>query len=178
MMAHVLEPATTGRSQCRACGAQIARDELRFGERRENAFGEGESTVWFHPLCAAYARPEQVLELLNTQSIAHAEPLRSVAEAGVAHPKLARLKGAERSPTGRASCRHCHRPIAKDSWRLALMFFEEFRFNAGGFVHAACAAEYFGTPSLRDRVLHFSPQLSAADLGEIERAVTARSASP
>src|SRR5262245_41759729 len=163
-MTHVIEPAATGRSQCRACGAKIARDELRFGERHDNSFGEGETTVWFHPLCAAYARPEQMLELLGTQEVAGADRLRSVAEAGTAHPKLPRLKGAERAPTGRANCRHCHKPIAKDSWRLTLMFFEEFRFNAAGFVHAACAADYFGTTQFRDRLLHFNPELPAAEL--------------
>jgi hypothetical protein len=58
------------------------------------------------------------------------------------------------------------------------MFFEEFRFNAAGFVHTACAADYFGTTQLRDRMLHFSPQLSSADLEEIHREVTAQSAAP
>ena len=32
------------------------RGELRFGERLPNPFAEGEMTVWFHPLCAAYKR--------------------------------------------------------------------------------------------------------------------------
>lgn len=112
-MVHVMERAATGRSQCRACSARIARDELRFGERRDNSFGEGESTVWFHPLCAAYMRPEQLLELLSTQTLENTGDLRTIAESSIEHPRLPRLKSAERSPTGRANCRHCRRPIDK-----------------------------------------------------------------
>jgi hypothetical protein len=171
-MPHVIEPATTGRAQCRACGRKIERGELRFGERRENTFGEGESTLWFHPRCAAYARPEQLLELLNAETIADAESLRPVAETSREHPRLPQVKGAERSPTGRASCRHCHRPIAKDAWRIALMFFEEFRFDARGYIHASCARDYFGTTDLIDRIKHFSPEIPASELEDLSLAVT------
>ena len=163
-MVHVLEPATTARAQCRACGAKIERNELRFGEKRENTFGEGESTLWFHPTCAAYARPEQLLEVLNAQTVEGAERLRALADASIANPKLQRLKGAERSPTGRASCRQCQQPIAKGDWRLALMFFEEFRFNAGGYIHSKCAGEYFGTTDIIERIRHFSPDLPPEDI--------------
>jgi Poly(ADP-ribose) polymerase and DNA-Ligase Zn-finger region len=177
-MTHVLEHATTSRSQCRACGARIERDQLRFGERRENTFGEGEATSWFHPLCAAYARPEQLLEVLNAGDVADADSLRPIAEASIANPKLPRLKGAERSPTGRASCRQCQQPIAKGDWRLGLMFFEEFRFNAGGFIHAGCAGAYFGTTDIMDRVRHFSPDIPAAELDDLENAVKSAKGPP
>ena len=170
-MVHVMEPAPTARSQCRACGNKIGREELRFGESHENAFGEGESMLWFHPLCAAYARPEQLLDYLNGQTVEDAETLRRVAEASQAHPKLPRLKGAERSPTGRATCRQCQQPIAKGEWRLGLMFFEEFRFNAGGFIHAGCAGDYFGTTDLIDRIKHFTPELTNEDQQELATAV-------
>jgi hypothetical protein len=166
-----MEHATTARSQCRACGAKIEREELRFGERRENTFGEGESTLWFHALCAAYARPEQLLELLGSEVVERADELRPVAEAGIANPKLTRLKNAERSPTGRATCRQCQQPIAKGDWRLGLMFFEEFRFNAGGFIHAACAGTYFGTTDLMDRIRHFTPDLAPGETEELAAAL-------
>jgi hypothetical protein len=55
-MAHLFEPATSGRSKCRGCARPIQRGELRFGERVPNLFGEGETTLWFHPLCAAIHR--------------------------------------------------------------------------------------------------------------------------
>jgi hypothetical protein len=170
-MVHVMEPAPTARSQCRACGSKIGRDELRFGESHENAFGEGESMLWFHPLCAAHARPEQLLDFLNAQTVEDAETLRAVAESSLAHPKLPRLKRAERSPTGRATCRQCQQPIAKGEWRLGLMFFEEFRFNAGGFIHAGCAGAYFGTTDVVDRIKHFMPDLPPGELDDLASAV-------
>jgi hypothetical protein len=172
-MPHVIEPATSGRSQCRACGRKIERGNLRFGERRENDFGEGEMTLWFHPLCAAYKRPEPLLELLGSQSGAEDEArLRAIAQRSIEHERLPRLNGAERSPTGRANCRHCHRPIDKDTWRLMLSFFEEVRFNAGGFVHAHCAQDYFGTTDLLEQVRCFSADLAASDIDELARAMT------
>jgi Poly(ADP-ribose) polymerase and DNA-Ligase Zn-finger region len=172
-MTHILEPATTARAQCRACGRKIEKGELRFGEKRENAFGEGESTLWFHPACAAYSRPAQFLELLNEQPNETLEYLRVTAQAGVDNERLTRAGKADRAPTGRANCRHCHQPIEKGSWRLGLMFFEEFRFNAGGYIHPRCARDYFGTTVIIDRIQHFSPELSADDLSEIEQAMAA-----
>lgn len=166
-MTHLLEQAPTARSQCRACGRKIAQGELRFGERRANSFGEGDTTLWFHPLCAAYSRPEPLLEFMNAEPGPGLAELRPIAEAGVAHPRLARLGVAARSPTGRANCRHCHKPIDKDTWRLSLVFFEEFRFSPSGFIHAACAGDYLGTTDLLARVRHFSPQLSEAEIDEL-----------
>ena len=64
-MPHTFEPAASGRSKCRGCGRAIGRGELRFGERLANPFAEGaEMTLWFHPLCAAYKRPESMLEAI------------------------------------------------------------------------------------------------------------------
>lgn len=177
-MPHVLEPATSGRAQCRGCGRKIAKGELRFGERQPNAFGEGEMTLWFHPVCAAYTRPEPFLELLADAAALEAleepssiEALRASAEHGARHRRLPRLHGAERSPTGRARCRCCRELIEKGAWRLPLVFFEEFRFQPSGFIHAGCAGEYFDTVEIMDRVRHFSPTLTEAELAEIESAL-------
>lgn len=171
-MTHVMEQASTGRSQCRACGRKIERGELRFGERRSNMFGEGETTLWFHPRCAAYLRPEPLLEFINVHPGDEGlEELRSIADAGVAHPRLVRLHGAARSPTGRANCRHCHKPIEKGTWRFALVFFEEFRFSAAGFIHAACAGEYLGTLAVMERLRYFSAELTIDELEEVRRAM-------
>ncbi len=68
-MPHVIEPATSGRAKCRGCGERIAKDELRFGERLPNPFAEGEMTLWFHPLCGAYKRPQPLLEALGETAL-------------------------------------------------------------------------------------------------------------
>jgi len=178
-MTHVIEHATTGRATCRGCGTKIVKDELRFGEREPNAFGEGEMTLWFHLPCAAYKRPEPFLELLqgveeeeiSADELSAAHALKPAAEFGMAHRRLPRLDKVEQAPTGRARCRCCREPIEKDSWRIGLVFFEEYRFQPSGFIHSACAEEYFGTTDVLDRVLHFNPALDPAELDAIGAAL-------
>jgi hypothetical protein len=171
---HVIEPATSGRAKCRSCDLPIAKGELRFGERQPNAFGDGEMTLWFHLPCGAYSRPEPFLE---TQSAAAPEAqqaqLVDAARFGIAHRRVPRLHGAERASSGRARCRSCREPIGKGEWRLPLVFFEEYRFSPGGYIHAHCARAYFDTVDLLDRIRHFSPSLSDADLADIAAAMAA-----
>jgi hypothetical protein len=172
---HVIEPAASGRAKCRGCGGAIAAGELRFGERRPNPFADGETTVWFHLECAAYKRPEPFLEALaaRTEPLPDGERLRTEAERGVAHRRLPRVNGAGRDPSGRARCRSCREAIAKGTWRIPLVFFEDGRFEPGGFVHARCAGSYFETGDLLPRVRRFSPDLVEEDLvhllGELTR---------
>ena len=176
-MAHVIEHAASGRARCRGCEQPIAKGELRFGERQPNSFGEGEMTLWFHPWCGAYKRPETFIEALDAadaavaKDIPDADGLRAAAKAGIAHRRLPRVNGADRAPTGRARCRHCRELIDKDSWRIGLVFFEEYRFAPSGYIHAACAQGYLETIDILDRVKHFSPDLSAADLRALSRAL-------
>lgn len=178
-MTHVIEHASSGRAKCRGCGEKIARDEPRFGERQPNAFGEGEMTLWFHVPCAAYKRPEPFLELLegveaeeiSTDELSIAHSLRPAAEFGIAHRRVPRIDKVGRAPTGRARCRCCRELIDKDTWRIGLVFFEEYRFEPSGFIHAACAQEYFGTTDIRERILHFNPDLGTGELDEIESAL-------
>ena len=175
-MAHVIEPASSGRAKCRCCDQPIAKGELRFGERQPNAFGEGEMTLWFHLRCAAYARPEPFLEtrpegLAEVSLEAELESLAAAARFGIEHRRVPRLHGAERAASGRAHCRSCRELIAKDEWRLALVFFEEYRFNPGGYIHARCAREYFETVELLDRIRHFSPELREQELTEVTTAL-------
>ncbi len=136
-MPHVFEAAPTARSKCRGCGERIAAGALRFGESLPNPFAEGETTCWFHPECAAFKRPEPFLEALGSLAgpLDQAEALKAEAQRGVEHPRLARVDGAERDPSGRAQCRSCHASVAKGSWRLRLVFWEEGRFSAAGFLH-------------------------------------------
>jgi hypothetical protein len=174
-VAHSIERAPSGRAKCRGCGENIAKDELRLGARLPNPFVEGELTLWFHLACGAYKRPEVYLEAAKetTFELPDREKLEAEAKQGLEHGRLPRLSRADRAPTGRATCRHCREAIAKDSWRLALVFYDEEqgRFEPGGFVHARCAPSYFETTELVDRVRRFSRGLEEKDLDEIRSAL-------
>ena len=161
-MPHIFEFASTGRAKCRGCGGLVARGELRFGERLANPFADGrEMTLWFHPVCAAFKRPEPLLEALagTSEHVADREKLERAARDGLTHRRLPRIDGAERAPSGQATCRHCREPIARGSWRVRLAFFEEGRFSPGGYVHLDCRKGYFETDDILDRLLQFSSGL-------------------
>jgi hypothetical protein len=169
-MAHVIEPASTGRSKCRGCGGKIAASELRFGERLPSPFAEGETTQWFHLDCGAFKRPEPFLEALagREEPLDGRERLEAEARLGVAHPRLARVDGAERSPSPRARCRSCREPIAKDAWRIRLVYFDEGRFMPSGSIHPRCSRAYLETTELLPRLRRFTPDLADEDLKEIQ----------
>ena len=171
-MPNGFEPAASGRSKCRGCSRAIARGEWRFGERLPNPFADGEMTVWFHPLCAAYKRPEPLLQALTEtqQELADRAQLERAARSQLAHRRLPRINGAERAPSGQAKCRHCRAPIERGSWRVRLVFYEEGQFSAGGFVHLDCRKQYFETEDIADPLLHFSPELGEGDRDELRRA--------
>jgi hypothetical protein len=170
-MPHVFEPAASGRSKCRGCGRALAKGELRFGEAMANPFAEGtEMTLWFHPMCAAYKRPDAMIEALARAvgDVADREALEKIARASAARRRLQRIDGLERAK-GQATCRHCREPIAKGAWRIKLVFFEEGRFNPSGFIHLACGPAYFETSEFLDHALHFSGELSGEDRAELAR---------
>jgi len=168
-MPHVFEPASSGRAKCRGCGQPIAKGELRFGERLPNPFGEGEATLWFHPMCAAYRRPEAVLEALpeSPPSVAERAALERAARGAVAQRRLSRIAAAERAPSGQAKCRHCKERIERGAWRIRLVYFEESRFVPSGFVHLDCRKAYFEDHDIRDPLLHFSPDLTDDERAEL-----------
>jgi hypothetical protein len=56
-------------------------------------------------------------------------------------------------------------------WRIPLVYFEEFRFEPSGFVHASCAREYFETTDLIERIKYFNPNLNAGDLDDLKLAL-------
>jgi hypothetical protein len=181
-MGHVIEHAPTGRAKCRGCDTKVDKGALRFGERRPNAFGEGEMTLWFHLPCAAYKRPEPFLEMLEllggdeagdlaAGDLSAARALKPAAEFGIANRRVPRIDSVDRAPTGRARCRSCRELIEKDCWRIGLVFFEEDRFQPSGFIHASCAEAYFGTTDLLERLRHFNPALEAGDIRAIEAAM-------
>jgi hypothetical protein len=171
-MPHVFEPAPSGRAKCRGCNRTIAKGEIRFGERLPNPFAEGEMTQWFHPMCAAYKRPEPLLEALAEPGDVSLDrdALQRAAQSALAQRRLPRVDGAQRSPSSQAKCRHCREPIEKGTWRIRLVFYEEGRFAPGGFIHLACRGEYFEGQDPWDAVLQFSPDLSDEDKAELRRA--------
>src|SRR5262245_17807985 len=170
-MPHIIEPASSGRAKCRGCRRPIALGEMRFGERIPNPFADGETTLWFHPLCAAYKRPESMLEFLGqTENVPDAEALDRAARGSLEHRRLPRIDGAERSPSGQAKCRSCREPIARGEWRIRLVFYEEGRFSPGGFVHLGCRTAYFESGDIQSPALHFSPDLSKEEREELIRA--------
>ena len=129
-------------------------------------------TIWFHPLCAAYKRPEPILEALGEApvDVPDRERLERAARSSLAHRRLPRINGAERAPTGQAKCRSCHEPILKGDWRIRLAFYDEGRFSPGGFVHLECRKVYFETDDIVDQMLHFSSDLSDVEREELLRA--------
>jgi hypothetical protein len=171
-VSNVFEPASSGRSKCRGCSLPIARGELRFGERLPNPFADGEMTIWFHPACAAYKRPEPLLQALaeTSANVPDRERLERAARSQLVQRRLPRISGAERAPGGQAKCRHCRRPIERGGWRVRLVFYEEGQFSPGGFVHLACRKEYFETEDIVDPLLHFSADLSDDEREELRRA--------
>jgi hypothetical protein len=150
----------------------IARAEIRFGECLPNLFGEGEMTLWFHLLCAAYKRPQPFLEAIGEQSasVPDREALERAAHSSLAFRRNVRIDGAERSPTGQARCRSCREPIARGSWRIRIVYFEQSRFYPGGFLPMACRTAYFEGHDVLDQLLHFSLALSEEEREDLKRA--------
>ena len=172
-MSHVFEPAASGRSKCRGCGRALQRGELRFGERIPNPFADGgETMLWFHPLCAAYKRPESVLEALaqSGETVPDREALERAARASLNQQRLPRIDGAERAK-GQATCRQCREPIPRGAWRIRLVYYEEGQFSPSGFIHLAGAKDYFGTADIIEHLLHFSPTLGDAEREELRRSI-------
>lgn len=169
-MPHVIDPAPTGRAKCRGCGERIAAGALRFGEALPNPFAEGEMTHWFHLDCGAFKRPEPFLEALEGRAdpVDDGEALTTAARAGVEHRRLPRVNGVERASTGRAQCRSCRETIAKDEWRIPLVYWEEGRFSPSGFIHVKCSRAYFETVELLQRLRRFSGELGDEDLRQIQ----------
>jgi hypothetical protein len=171
-VAHLFEPASSGRAKCRGCARPIARGELRFGERLPNPFADGEMTLWFHPACAAYKRPEPFLQALaeTRESVPDRDRLEGAARASLAHRRVPRIDGVERAPGAQAKCRHCRQPIERGSWRIRLVFYDEGQFSPGGFVHLDCRQAYFETGDILEHLLHFSPALTDAEREALRRA--------
>jgi len=190
-MPSIFEISPSGRAKCRGCGTSIAKGQLRFGERMDNPYGEGEMSLWFHPVCGALKRPEPFLEALG--AIDTSDPvgtsaaestsgplemanfkipdrteLQAIADEGITHPKLQRLSGVERAPSGRARCRSCKELIEKENWRLKLVFYQDGRFEPSGYVHVSCSPKYLETNEILSRLKRLG-KLTDEEGIEIER---------
>jgi len=165
-MPSVIERASTGRAKCRACSQPIAKGDERFGEALPNSYGEGESLFWFHLPCAACARPESLLPVLEQSQASPStrEALTALARDGIAHPRLCRITKAERASSGRARCRHCRELIEQGALRISLQMFEEGRFNPIGTIHATCGVHYFEVEPALERLRLPCNQLEEAEL--------------
>ena len=173
-MPHLLERAPTGRAKCRGCSRAIAAGDWRFGERLPNPYADGdgaEMTHWYHPICAAFKRPEPIVEFLKatTDPVEDRDLLLRHAEPGLLHRRLPRVDVVSRAPSGRAACRHCRELIEKGRWRLALVFYEDGRFAPSGYIHLTCARAYLETVDIIERITRFSTELTDADTAEIEQ---------
>ena len=132
-------------------------------------------TVWFHPLCGAYKRPQALLEALTAapSDLPERDVLERAARASLTHRRLVRIDGAERSPSGQATCRSCRQPIERATWRVRLVFYQEGLFYPGGFIHLECRGAYFETADIWDALIHFSAPLSEQDRADLQRAYAA-----
>jgi hypothetical protein len=172
----VIERAASGRAKCRGCGNAIAKDTMRVGEAVPNLYADAEgaeATHWYHPVCAAYRRPDAFLQAIKASPGALPDPggLAAAAREGITHQRLPRVDQAGRAPSGRATCRECRAAIPKDAWRIGLLFWQDGRFSPAGFVHAGCVGAYFETTAILDRVRHFTPDLTDADAAALEAAI-------
>ena len=134
-------------------------------------------THWFHPWCAAYRRPESFLETVTAEGASvppgldDLDAMKREAELGKAHHRVPRVNVAERASSGRAVCRQCKTAIAKDAWRISLLYYEDGRFQPSGFVHIGCSRAYFETDAILPRLRHFTPALTDADAKELETGI-------
>ena len=130
-------------------------------------------TLWFHLECAAYKRPEPLLETITDAEVElpRREWFIEQAQLGLDHRRLPRVSGAERASSGRAACRHCREVIPKGGWRIRIAYYEDGRFSPGGFVHTACARDYFGEVELEARLRRFSDEWSEEETVELRNSL-------
>lgn len=180
MSQHSFEVAPSGRSKCRGCGLAIAKGEVRFGERLPNPFGDGDMVHWHHPKCACLRRPEPFLQACGGATVTQLEvgqhdinKLKLLAEQQQQHRRLCRLGTAQQASSGRARCRHCKELIAKDHWRLPLIFFEEGTYASAGFIHVQCASDYCEGADVWPVIEHFAGLLTTAERSALKVLVSA-----
>jgi Poly(ADP-ribose) polymerase and DNA-Ligase Zn-finger region len=145
-MAHMIEVAKSGRSQCRGCRQKIAKDVLRFGEETPNMFSEdgGMTYRWWHLECASKGKlANEVRDALK--GFAGEVPEREKLEATIKEHLHAEYPYAERAANGRAKCRVCEETIAKGELRVAFERVVETAMGmqrGPGYLHSTCTLGY------------------------------------
>lgn len=176
-MAHMIEAAKSGRSNCRSCKQPIGKGDMRLGEEVPNQFAEGEFTYsWHHLPCAAQKRPsalKQALEVTDVE-VADKDELLKTCEASAKKEKPTTLPYAEYAPTARSSCVACSEKIEKGDLRVAVAAEADpgalFARRSAAYLHTACAPEHTGeeAATLFESIQANSPNLGQEDLQRLE----------
>jgi hypothetical protein len=169
-MEKMIEVAKTGRSKCRSCRQAIAKDDLRFGEEVPNQFGDGPSTQWYHLVCAAKKRTNELKEAMAAYS--GEIPNRAEVEEAMKTPDPGQktFPFAEWAPTGRSKCLACSEPIEKDTLRVAVEREVEVGGMAragAGYLHPECAGEFVGDEELAAKLKANSTKLKPEELDSV-----------
>jgi len=98
------------------------------------------------------------------------ESLERAARASLAHRRLPRIDGAERSPGAQAKCRSCREPSRAGAGASGSSSTKRGASLREGSCTSTAARPYFETDDVLDRVLHFSRDLSADEREELRRA--------
>jgi hypothetical protein len=177
-MAHMIEPAKSGRASCRTCKGKIEKGALRFGEEVPNAFSDsGEmSYQWHHLECAAKKKPGPLKATLAsyTGEIPNRADLEKSMDEAARTEKPSTFPYAERASTSRSSCQECEEKIEKGQLRVAIEREVEtgtFMRKSAGYLHPACANAHTNDPQLLEKIKVNAPGLSAADLDELAKGI-------
>ena len=176
-MAHMIEPAKSGRAKCRSCKKAIEKGALRLGEEILDPFGSGGTThVWHHVECAAEKKPDELKAALATYT--DEIPDRAALEKKIEESQKRLPPGtfpyAEKAPSGRSKCMSCSEAIAKDALRVAIereVDTGSFTTKGAGYLHPMCAAEFVSDDELLDKVKANSRALSEKEIEELETAL-------
>ena len=143
-----IEEARSARSRCRTCRRKIDKAKLRLGILLEGPYGTG--YVWHHLTCAAKRRADDVEAAYEQRAwegdleVPPIEELRKLKEkADEARSNKKETPWVEHAKSDRSKCKHCDEPIAKGSFRFALLREVTFGNQVRGApinVHPGCVA--------------------------------------
>ena len=176
-MAHMIEPAKSGRAKCRSCKKTIEKGALRLGEEILDPFGSGGTThVWHHVDCAAEKKPDELKAAMASYEGDIPERDALEKKIGESQKKLppGTFPYAEVAPSGRSRCMACEENIEKDTLRIAIereVDTGTFKTKGPGYLHPMCAADYSGDDAMFPKVKENSRELTKAQLEELETAL-------
>ncbi len=137
---HVIEPAKSSRSKCKACKEKIEQGELRFGFYDDH----WDSFKWHHLPCGAGFDRNAFLEAVEDFD-GEIEDLEQILEDAKTAMKGKTMPRAEPAPSARAACKHCGEKIEPKGALRAVVPIEVEGFGKSpGFVHPGCAADFTG----------------------------------